>query len=248
MSQVFEAKTKDELSSMDLPELITYVGNLTAEVEHKDDEHKQTAKKAMEDKDKEHKDAMEDHEKEAKRAMDEKHEKMESKLAGILKAMDEEDPEKRKKAIKSAMEEHEKEKEGKSADHLEHEKKDAQEEKEEKKAMKAEITYLANIINKPKIDLLTKVYTAAQTPKKDLDEYIADWNAMTTKQLDAAVKLAQPVADSVGAYEAEVPKSPFGWTSQSIPTTQESFSASKKFKDIDNMTPDQAFDGGHIYA
>jgi len=60
VSQTFSAKTKDELHAMDIPELVTYVAELTSQVDHKDDEHKE---------------AMDEKEKEAKKAMDEKEEK-----------------------------------------------------------------------------------------------------------------------------------------------------------------------------
>ena len=98
-------------------------------------------------------------------------------------------------------------------------------------------------INKPKLDYLTKVYQAANTPDKDLKEYVAEWQEMTSKQLDGAINKTKQLVDSMGiqTFEADAEKSPFGFSSPSIPTKQESFSASVEFKKIDEMSPSEAF-------
>lgn len=239
-TQTFQAKTKEELTSMDISELTSYVANLTAEVEHKDDEHKT----AMDDKEKDAKKAMDEKEEEAKKAkkaMDEDHEKDAVVLKAVLKAMDEEDPDKRKEAIKTAM----------KADLPDKDKKDAMhEDDEEKKALKAEVSYLAAKANKPTIDYLTKVYQAAQTPEDKIKEYIAEWEKMNTKQLDAALGKIKPLVEQMGteSFEADSTKSPFGFSSPSPPVEQVSFSASAEFKKIDEMSPSEAFGSGGPHA
>jgi ParB-like chromosome segregation protein Spo0J len=222
-----QTKSKDELTSMDVPELITYVASMTAEVDHVDDKHKEALKAMEEENEKKVNDA--------KKASEEELKKKEAKLAAVLKAMDEKDPEKKEAMIKSAMEDDE--------DHKKDAKK-AQEEDEEKKALKAEVTYLANKIKKPQIEFLTNVYQAANTPKEELEVYIAEWNKKNSEQLDAEIKKTQHLAETVG-YSADQEKSPFGFSGAKLASGPE-FSASKSLEKIDKMSPAEAFSSGGI--
>jgi hypothetical protein len=222
-----ETKTKEELTSMDIPELVSYVANLTAEVEHKDDEHKQ----ALKAQDEEHKKETEDAKK-AQEEHDEEKKKDAAKLAAVLKAMDEDDHEKREAMIKSAMEDDEEhKKDAKKAEH---------EEDEEKKALKAEVTYLASLVKKPKIDYLTSVYQASNTPKNTLNEYIADWNRKSSKQLDAEIAKTQHLAEVIATPTED---KPFGFSGATLHPAGQEFSASKDFEKIEKMSPSEAFSG-----
>ena len=257
MSEEFTAKTKEELSAMDIPELVTYVASLTADVEHKDDEHKQAILKAEEEKKEEEakqaKKAEEEKEEAVRQAMDDEHKKDAARMEAVLKAMDEKDPEKRKEAIKNAMKESEEEKnndanKARKADH---------EKEEENKALKAEVSYLASQINLPKIDYLKKVYEASNTDAAKIREYVAEWEKMDTKQLDGAIDKVKPLVETLNStngnnYEANASQQqqqPLGFSSLQSPMKTESFSASREFKKIDAMTPEQAFSqqGGGSY-
>ncbi len=239
MSQTFSAKTKDELHSMDIPELVEYVASLTSQVEHKDDEHKQAmdekekdAKKAQDEKDDKEEEA-----KKAKKAQDEEEKKHEGLRAALLKAMDEPDDKKREAMIKTAMDEDEKHesKKGKTA---------MGDDDEEKKALKAEITYLSASIKQPKIDYLTKVYKASNTPDKELGAYVAEWIKKSPQQLDAEIKKTAHLAEVV-SYQAEEKPNPFGFNGAPNPISGPAYEANNSdFKKIDKMTPDQAFSGG----
>lgn len=233
MSQTFEAKSERELQQLDVPELVTYFASYTAAM----DEDKKDAKKAMEEKEKDAKKAMDDKIEENKNAMDEEHKKDASRMAAVLKAMDEEDPEKRKEAVKSAMED-----ENKDKDHTAMDMKDD----EEKKALKAQVTYLANKTKLPTINYLKQVYTAAKVDDSTLKTYEAEWSEMTPQQLDAAVEKVKPLVESMGitSFEAETEKSPFGFSTLPTPSKVEEFSASKEFQKIDKMTPEQLMNGG----
>jgi hypothetical protein len=215
-----QTKSKDELTSMDVPELITYVASLSAEVDHKDDEHKEALKAVEEENEKKVNDA--------KKAQEEENKKNEAKLAAVLKAMDEKDPEKKEAMIKSAMDDHEDKKDAKKAE----------DEDEEKKALKAEVTYLAQQIKKPKIDFLKSVYKASSTPDAEIEVYVAEWNKKSSEQLDAEIKKTQHLAEAVG-FTAEVEKSPFGFSGAKLHGPE--FSASKSFEKIDKMSPAEAF-------
>lgn len=201
-----------------------------AEVEKKENEHKE----AMDDKEKEHKDAMEEKEKEAKRAEDDEKKNHDAVLKAVLKAMDEDDPEKRKEAIKSAMDEKHKEHESstKTAEH---------ENDEEKKAMKAQLEYQDKIMKKPKLQILEAAYAGVGTDKSKLAEYVADWNKLTLPQLDAAIEQAKPIIELSGQTIESQP-TPLGLSkglsefTGSTKTGNEEYSAK-----IDKMSTEELF-------
>jgi hypothetical protein len=232
------SKTIEEISKMKQEDLVEFVASLSAKADDVDKKHEE-AKKAMEEK---HKEAIDNKEKESKKALDEEHKKNEATLKAVLKAMEEDDPEKRKEAVKAAIDHKDDEhKEGTSHDD------------EEKKAMKAEITYLAAELKKPKIEYLAKVYQAANTPEDKLKEYVADWETKTAKQLDAAIEQVKPLIDSIESvtqFEAnKTEKSPFGFSTASPPTSSKTFAASKEFEKIEKMSTEDLFaNGGSPYA
>ena len=244
--------SKTEFKDMTIEEQNDYVANLTSQVEHKDDEHKQ----AMDEMEKNHKDAMEEmdekQKKEAKLAMDEEHKNHEARMAklsaAILKAMDEDDDDKRKEAIKQAMEDDKKEHEG-----MEHDdKKDheaMEKDDEEKKALKAELTYLTATVNKPKIDYLSKIYSAAKVDEKTLRQYEADWKKMTSKQLDGAIEKVKPLIESIPEFSASVPEqqTPFGFSTPDIPTELSGAVDDKGMKKIDEMSDAELMTSGGPY-
>jgi len=225
-----------------IEDMSTYIKEFTAQVEHKDDEHKQamddekknheTAKVAQDEKDKKMEEAM--------KAMEDEKKNHEAKVATILSAvksaMDEPDEEKKKEALKAAM---------KAMDDSDKPKDqhDSMHEDEEKKALKAEVTYLAKKINQPKIKYLTDVYKAAKVDQNTLDSYVADWKKMDSQQLDGAVEKVRPLLDSMG-YKAEedTDDSPLGFS------TPDSFSGATKsdsFDKIDKMTTSELFGRGN---
>ena len=243
--------TKD-YKDMTVEEQNDYVANLNSQVEHKDDEHKQ----AMDDMEKNHKEAMDEmnekYKKEAKSAMDEEHKDHETRMAklsaSILKAMDEEDPEKRKEAIKQAMEEDKKEhgamEHDDKKDHEAMEKDD-----EEKKALKATVTYLEATVNKPKIDFLSKIYSAARVDDKILKQYEADWKKMSAKQLDAAIEKVKPLIESIPEFSASkpAPDSPFGFSTPDVPTELSAGIDDKGMKKIDDMSDAELMTSRGLY-
>jgi len=230
-----------------------HVKELRGQVEHKDDEHKQamedekknheSALKAMED---EHKKEAMDEEKKNHEAQEEKNKKLE---AAILKAMEDhpDDKEKREAAIRSAMEDHMKKEnhEGMHDDHKNHE--GQEEEKEEKKAMKAEITYLSAMVNKPKISYLEKIYQAAKTPKDTIKGYKSEWEKMTAKQLDAAIDKVKPLISTLELQASKPAEqdNPFGWKGAEAPAELSASVSDKRFEKIDKMSDSELF-GGNI--
>lgn len=247
---------KTEFKDMTVDEQNDYVKELSAQVDHKDDEHKQAMddmkedhKEAMDEMEKNHKDAMEDEKKEAMEEDEKEHKARMAKLsAAILKAMDEEDPQKRKEAIKQAMEDDKKEHEA-----MEHDDKKNHEamekDDEEKKALKAELTYLTATVNKPKIDFLNKIYSAAKVDDKTLKQYVADWQKMTAKQLDAAIEKVKPLIESIPEFSASKtePDTPFGFSSPDVPTELSGAVDDKSFKKIDDMSDAELMEGGGMY-
>jgi len=190
----------------------------------------------MDDMDKEHKDAMDEEEekaKKAKKAQEEDEKKVEAKMAAILKAMDEDDHEKREALVKAAMEEDEKKHEGMGDDD------------EEKKALKAEVTYLSAAIKQPKIERLTNIYKASKTPEEQIKSFVAEWEKKTPKQLDAELKKTEHLAETV-QFDI-IPDNPFhfGGTPAPAPVDEPYSASDETFKKIDKMTPDQAFSGSH---
>jgi len=228
---------------MSLEELQTCTASLKAQVEHKDDEHKQ----AMEDEEKKAKQAQEEEKKNhdaQEEKKDEEHKaKMASLRANMLTAMEEKDEEKKDAAMKAVLEAMEDEHKKEAMHEDEHKAQDD----EEKKAMKAEITYLKASVNKPKLDYLNKVYSAAKTEDGTLKKWNSEWEAMSSKQLDAAIEKAKPLVDTL-SYEASQPeeKNPFGFTTAEGPGEKE-YSASKKFDKIDKLSDEELF-GGNMYA
>lgn len=245
--------TKD-ISEMSLEELSDHVTTLSAQVDEEKKNNKE-ALKSMDEKNEKEKEAMdEEHKKEMKDAQehkdDEHKEKMSKLQAAILKAMEEEDKDKREAMIKSAMEEHTKEE---KMSMEEEQKKNHtgmnDEEKEENKAMKAQITYLSAQVNKPRLEYLEAVYKAAKTPEDDLKEFKSDWEKMDTKQLDGAIKKTKPLVDSmpefsVGKTETQ---SPFGFTGADIPKEFSANINDKQLKKIDDMSDAELFEGGPYY-
>jgi len=176
------AKTKQELSDMKSEDLVEYVASLSADVDKKNEE----AKSAMDNKDDEHKTAMDDKEHETKTAMEDEKKNHEAVMKAVLKAMDEDDHEKRKEAVKSAMEDND------------HKEKEAtvhgtEDDDNEKKALKAEVTYLANKIKKPQIQYLKRVYEASLTDEATIKKYETQWNEKTAQQLDAEIEKIAPL-------------------------------------------------------
>ena len=242
-----------EFKDMTVEEQNDYVKQLNAQVEHKDDEHKT----AMDEKEKENKDAMDEKDKEnknaVKTAMDEEKKNHDARMAklsaAILKAMDEKDEDKRKEAIKQAMEDDKKE--NMAQDDKDKKNNEAQyKDDEEKKALKATVTYLEAQINKPKIDYLSKIYTAAKVDEKTLKEYEADWNKMGAKQLDAAIEKVKPLIESIPEFSAGKieQQTPFGFSSPDIPTELSADVNDKSFKKIDDMSDAELFEQGGPYV
>jgi len=238
-----------EFSAMTTEEQLDYVKTLKADVEHKDDEHKT----AMEDEKKDHEaklTAQDDEHKKEMESQDEEHKKEETARAArlqaaILKAQEEPDKEKREAAIMKAMEDHMNEKKNHEGQNNEHEKKEAQEKEEENKAMKAEITYLGSIINKPKIEYLSKIYVAAKTDEKVLKEYVAEWEKMNTKQLDAAIQKVKPLVSTLELTANKVPtETPFGFSTADVPKELSASVGEKSFKKIDNLSDAELFTPG----
>jgi len=231
-------KTKEELSKMDLTEMTEYVAELAADV----DKHEHEKKEAIDDKERHEKmakKAEDEHEKE-KHAMEEEHKKHEATLKAVLKAMEEEDHEKREAMIKEAMKDHE--------HGFPDAKKGSHEDDEEKKAMKAELTYMASYIKKPKLDQLNRIYSAARIDEATLKQWNEEWSAMTIPQLDAALLKAKPVQEMTGqSFEAQDKKSPFGFSGATSPVGTQDFSASKDFDKIDEMSVEDAFGQGGIH-
>jgi len=227
-----------------LTELSAKVDTLTAQVDEKEKEHKD----AMDEKEKEHKEAMDDMEKknhdgmedehkkteEAKKAMEDEKKHHDAVLKAVLKAMEEEDPEKRKEAIKQAQNIEHKDDVHHEAEHLENEK------DEEKKAMKAQLDYQDKIIKKPKLQILEAAYTGAGVGESKVKEYKADWGKMTAEQLDDAIEKAQPIIEMTGR-SIETPE-PLGLSkglsefSGSTKTGNEEYSAK-----VEKMSPAELF-------
>lgn len=225
---------------MTLEELQEFTADLKAQDEKKDDEHKE----AMDEKEKEHKDAMDEekknHESQVEHKDDEHKQKMEGLKADLLKAMDEKDDEKKATAMKAVLDAMEDEKKNHEASHKgQEDKKDD----EEKKAMKAQITYLTATVNKPKIEYLNKIYTAAKTEDKTLTTWNKEWEAMNSKQLDGAIEKTKPLVETLEYKAVEEEKSPFGFSTAEGPGQKE-FSADKKFKSIEDLTDEELFGGG----
>lgn len=246
--------TTKAFTEMTAEEQADHVKELRAQVEHKDDEHKQamddeekkheSALKAMEDEKK--KEAQNEKEKE-KEAQDEKNKKLE---AAIMKAMEDhpDDKDKREAAIRSAMEDHMKKEEGM---HEEHEKKQAMEDDEEKKALKAQVTYLTAQHNLPKIEYLAAIYKAAGVEEKKITEYTADWKKQTGKQLDAAIEKVKPLIDNIPEFQGSKPeKKPFGFSTTEIPTELSgAVGNDKRIDKIEKMSDTELFESdGGIYS
>ena len=228
---------------MNLEELEVFTASLKAQVEHKDDEHKQ----AMDEEEKKAKQAMED-EKKNHDAQDEKKEEdhkeaLKALKASLLSAMEEKDEEKKDAAMKAILQAMDDEKKN----HEAHKAQDDPKEDEEKKALKAQVTYLTASVNKPKIAFLNKVYKAAKTEEATLTGWNKEWEGMNSKQLDGAIAKTKPLVETLeykGAEQEE--KSPFGFSTADGPGTKE-FSADKKFKSIDDLSDEELFGGG-MYA
>lgn len=243
--------------SATLEELNDKVIQLNAAVDEEKEKHEKKEaehKKAMEDEKEKHKNAMkeehEKHESEIEHKDDDHKTKYESLRASLKAQMDEEKDEKKKEGLKAALkameDEHKKhegddktrkleEKEGKKARYGE------KEDDEEKKALKAEVTYLSAAVNTPKIDYLKQVYTAAKTPESDLTNYMKEWSAMTSIQLDAAIKKVEPLLGHMKSFEASTEKkSPFGFSTGQAPSSHE-YSAAKGLDKIDKMTDKDLF-------
>jgi len=244
------SKTTQELSAMKTEDLVEYVASLSAEVDKKEhdanyamDKKDHDAKTAMDEKDEEHKTAMEH---ERKMAMEHEDKKHEATLKAVLKAMEEDDHEKRKDAVKSAME-----KEHKTAMEHGHEDKNkdakqAMEDDDEKKALKAQVTYLATVVKNPKIQYLTKVYQAALTPEATLKEYVADWNGKTPQQLDAEIKKITPLVQTLtqtNQMDAATPEIEIPMMS-TLPTPTTSYQGSVDLSKINKMSDKDLFRTG----
>ena len=237
-------------TEMSAEEQLDHLKQLNAQVEHKDDDHKQamdeekknheSALKAQED---EHKKEAQDDEKKNHDAQEDKDKKLE---AAILKAMEEPDKEKREAAIRSAMEDHMK-KNHEGQDNDEHKKEAQEKDDEEKKAMRAEITYLNAERNAKKIKHLESIYKAAQTPEETLKEYKAEWEKMTPKQLDAAVEHIKPLISTLelSADKPSEEDNPFGWKGAQAPAELSASVSDKRFDKIDKMSDSELFGGNN---
>ena len=167
--------------------------------------------------------------------MDEEEKKHEATMKAVLKAMEEDDHEKRKEAVKSAMEDNHEDKD-KDA-------KRAMEDDDEKKALKAQVTYLATVVKNPKIQYLTKVYQAALTPEATLKEYVADWNGKTPQQLDAEIKKIAPLVQTLtqtNQMDAATPELEIPMMS-TLPTSTTSYQGSVDLSKINKMTDKDLF-------
>jgi len=234
--------TSKDPKDMNLEELQVFTASLVAQEEKKEDEHKD----AMEDEKKNNHDAMDEekknHESQVEHKDDEHKEAMKALRASLLSAMEEKDEEKKEEAMKAVLqamdEEHKKESMHKGMEDKKHE---AMED-EEKKAMKATITYLSAAVNKPKIDYLNKIYTAAKTEPATLTKWNQEWEAMNPKQLDGAIAKAKPLVDTLEYSATQEEKSPFGFPTVEGPGRKE-YSADKSFKKIDEMSDEELFRG-----
>jgi hypothetical protein len=225
--------------------------NAAVKAEKEEDEDKESkhkaALKAMKD---EHKDAMKDedekHKAEIEHKDDEHKTKYESLKATLKAAMDEEEDEKKKEGMKAALkameDEHKKEANDKTRTIEQKEGKYGKEEDEEKKALKAEVTYLTAAVNKPKLDYLKQVYTAANTPDSELTNYIDEWSAMSSKQLDAAITQTSRLSGHMKSFEASTEqKSPFGFSTADVPGSHSTYNAGKGLDKIDKMNDKDLF-------
>jgi len=161
---------------------------------------------------------------------------MKALRANLLSAMEEKDEDKKKEAMKAVLEamedEHKKEAQ------TEEDKKHEAENDEEKKALKATVTYLTASVNKPKIELLNKIYSASKIKEETLKQYNAEWEGMNPKQLDIAIEKVKPLVETM-EYKGETEeKSPFGF---SVAEGTKEFGASKTMKKIDELTDEELF-------
>jgi len=231
-----------------LTDLNTKIDQLNAQVDEKDKNHKD----AMDTMDKEHKDAMENMEKKNHDAMEDEHKKTEDAnkamedekknheavLKAVLKAMEEEDPEKRKQAIKEAVEvQHKDDVHTETAKYGDHEMKEM---KEENKSMKAQLEYQNTIIKKPKLQILQATYEKAGTDEKTIKAYKAEWDEMTPQQLDGAIEKLKPLMESLGASVKET-QEPIS-LGQSIEFTASTKSGNEEYSaKVDKMSTAELF-------
>ncbi len=228
---------------MNLEDLQAFTASLKAQVEHKDDEHKE----AMEEEEKKAKQAQEEekknHEAQDEKKDDDHKEALKALKASLLQAMEEKDEEKKAAAMQAVLQamDEEHKKEGTYEDNKHEGQND-----EEKKALKAQVTYLSAAVNRPKIAFLNKVYKAAKTEEATLTGWNKEWEAMDSKQLDGAIAKTKPLVETLEYKAVDEEKSPFGFTTAEGPGQKE-FSADKKFKSIDTLSDEELFGGG-MYA